>query len=66
MARARWDSVRLNLPVVAKMGAELRRAKYAVLGKVGEGEFVGHREVELRTCYPYSLVALEGGWVGGG
>jgi hypothetical protein len=60
-ARARWEKVRFNLSAIVKMGMDMRRAKYAVLGRVGAEEFVGHREVEKRTFYPYSLVALEGG-----
>lgn len=60
VARARWEKVRFNLSAIVKMGMDMRRAKYAVLGRVGAEEFVGHREVEKRTFYPYSLVALEG------
>ena len=66
VARARWEKVRYNLSAMVKMGRDMRRAKYAVLGRVGAEEFVGHREVEKRTFYPYSLVALEGERVGVG
>ena len=40
------------------MGIDLLRARYAVLGRVEAGHFVGYDEVNHKTHYTYSLVAL--------
>ena len=40
------------------MGIDLQRARYAVLGRIEAGHFVGYDEVNHKTHYTYSLVAL--------